>query len=60
MKSNISKRLYFIFGATDEVGSFDEHHVLCKDYRYKSSENICHNIQQNLTLKIKSDFEISC
>ena len=57
MKSKIGKSLYFIFGATDEVRSFDEHHMIFKDHRYESSKNVCQNLQLNMGKRIPPVYE---
>ena len=51
-KSKIGRSLYFIFGAKDEVRSFDEHHTKYQDFRYESSRLICQNLKANFSEKI--------
>ena len=53
MKSKIGKSLYHVFGMTEEVKLFDQHHCLFKDFRYESSASICQNIKSNNREKIK-------
>ena len=56
MESKTGKSLYFVFGKTDQVRDFDQHHVSFKNFRYQTSADICSNILSNLKPKVKAIF----
>lgn len=53
MKSKIGKSLYFIFGAIQEVRSFDEHHLKFRDFQYESSRLMCQTLKSKMSPQIK-------
>ena len=54
-QSKIGKSLYFVFGACEEVRSFDKHHLIFKEYKYEASRLLCQNLKLTLSKTIKEE-----
>eukprot|EP00111_Clytia_hemisphaerica_P012619 TCONS_00037091-protein len=59
LKTKVGKSLYHVFGMTNEVKSFDSHHLKFRDYKYESDRAKCNNLITKFTSELKNIYRDS-